>query len=269
MRESRHYTAPVFLSSDFKINSFIHRFQITFPKPTEVTMASSKPQHPSKKLIEDSYDSMAPSYQEWTSSTPSPREHYTEKLISLLPSSPRPKILELGCGAGIPSTQYLAQHADVTGNDISSVQLALAKKNAPSATLIHSDMMSLSFPPNSLDAVIALYSIIHLPREEQAELFKKMYGWVKEGGYFVGTLSTVDKEEIQGGFLGQGMFWSSWDEITNRKMVEGAGWKIVEGEVIALLEKGTDGREDRNVPFLWIVGRKEAPSDAGEEKTDN
>lgn len=221
-------------------------------------MASSKPQHPSKKLIEESYDIIAPTYQDWTSSTPSPREHYMEKLISLLPSSPRPQILELGCGAGIPSTRYLSEHADVTANDISSVQLAMAKENAPSATLIHTDMMSLSFSPSSLDAVVALYSIIHLPREEQAELFKKMFGWVKEGGYFVGTLSTVDKEEIQGGFLGQEMFWSSWDEITNREMVESAGWKIVEGEVIELLEKGTDGGEDRQVPFLWIVGKKEA-----------
>ena len=180
-----------------------------------------------------------------------------ERLIPLLPISPRPKILELGCGSGKTSTEYLSQHADVTANDISSAQLALTKQHAPSATLIHTDMMSLSFPPESFDAVVAFFSIVHLPRDEQVELFKRMRGWVKEGGYFIGNLATANIEEIKGDFLGEPMFWSGWDEAKSREMIESAGWKIVKGEVIEQLEAGVGGGEDRNVPFLWIVGRKQ------------
>ena len=179
-----------------------------------------------------------------------------ERLISLLPTSPRPKILELGCGAGDPSLKYLSQHADMTANDISSVQLSLAKKNAPAATLIHTDMMSLSFAPDTFDAVVAFFSIIHLPRDEQTELFKRMFGWVKKGGYMLVNLGTSDVEEAKGGFLGEPMFWSSWDESKSRHMVDSAGWDIVDGEVIELLEQGIGGAKDRLVPFLWIVGRK-------------
>jgi SAM-dependent methyltransferase len=241
-------------------------------------MPPNIPPHPSKQLIEQSYNLIAPRYLAWTSSTPSPREEYTNKLLSLLSTSPRPKILELGCGAGIPCTQYLAQHATVTANDISSAQLALAAQNAPSAVLIHSDMMSLSFPPNSFDAVVAFYSIIHLPRDEQEVLMERMYGWVKEGGYFLGNLGTMDCEEsVRENWLGEKMFWSGWGEAGNRgyvyppsiyyqieqeltrelsSMVEGAGWRIVEGRVVEQEEKGEEGREDRMVPFLWVIGRK-------------
>ncbi|KAJ7696771.1 hypothetical protein B0H17DRAFT_1053002, partial [Mycena rosella] len=44
---------------------------------------------------------------------------------------------ELGCGAGVPCTQVLVEHGlNVTGNDISAAQIALAREHVPKATLI-------------------------------------------------------------------------------------------------------------------------------------
>jgi ubiquinone/menaquinone biosynthesis C-methylase UbiE len=51
----------------------------------------------------------------------------------------------------------------MTGVDISAAQLALARQHVPNATLIQADMMALAFPPASFDAIVALYSLIHLP----------------------------------------------------------------------------------------------------------
>ena len=44
---------------------------------------------------------------------------------------PGASVLDLGCGAGVPTTQELAQCFRVTGVDISARQVALAQQNIP------------------------------------------------------------------------------------------------------------------------------------------
>ena len=109
-------------------------------------------------------------------------------------------MLELGCGAGVPATQYLLQNEkptiSVTANDISTTQLALAETNLATykdrLTIVQGDMLALSFPAESFDAVTGVYSIIHLPREEQTQLLQSIGTWLKPRGV------------VPGEFLGKG-----------------------------------------------------------------
>src|SRR5271170_573154 len=135
-----------------------------------------------KKLIEYGYDQIAPAYLAWSAPRPTTaRLSYLNKLLTYLPSGAN--VLELGCGAGVPCTQSLISHGiKVTGVDISAAQIALAQEYVPQATLIHADMMALSFPPSTFDAVVAFYSIFHLPREEQRTMIGRIQGWLKDGG---------------------------------------------------------------------------------------
>lgn len=71
-----------------------------------------------KKANEKGYDKIATAYLNWATKTPGPRIEATQKLIDLLPKTKATKVLELGCGAGVPATQLLAQHFTVTGNDM-------------------------------------------------------------------------------------------------------------------------------------------------------
>src|ERR687885_976997 len=48
--------------------------------------------------------------------------------------------LDLGCGAGVPVTQWLAQRFVVTGVDVSARQIQLACEQVPEATLIRASM---------------------------------------------------------------------------------------------------------------------------------
>ncbi|KAH6671723.1 putative O-methyltransferase [Halenospora varia] len=237
--------------------------------PSQGNPDDQPPEHFSKDLVRSGYDTIAPTYLAWTFNFPSPREAWTHKLLSLLspqsnsisnqvplPTTAKPKILELGCGAGLPCTKLLAENADVTANDISSVQLALAAKNVPGVQYIHSDMDSLSFPPSTFHAVAAFYSIIHLPRSEQSPLLSRVHGWLKPGGYLLVNLGVRDDEEIFGeNWLGVGegkkMYWSGWDEEGNRGMVERCGFEILEAKVVEQQEE-----VDKIVPFLWVLGRK-------------
>jgi SAM-dependent methyltransferase len=236
----------------------------TSPKATP-TPHSNTAAHPSKSIIESSYDHIAPTYLSWISLTSSPRESYVHKLLSLLsPTTTKPKILELGCGAGLPCTKILSEHgAKVTANDISAVQLEMAAKNVPSATFIHSDMMSLNFPPSAFDAVVAFYSIIHLPREEQVVLMKRIHSWTKPYGYFLANFGTRDDPESEKeNWLGGRMWWSGFDVEGNLGMIEGAGWTVMEKEVLEQEERMEESDESRMVPFLWVVGRK-GPEEEG------
>jgi SAM-dependent methyltransferase len=213
--------------------------------------------HFSKALIEKSYDKVALRYLDWTSQYPSPREQYLRKLLALLPERGDSRVLELGCGAGIPCTKLLIEHGcEVVANDISSEQLGLVRQNLGSSDgkldLIKGDMMELEFRPGSFDAVVAFYSIIHLPRTEQNILLSRMQGWLKHGGHILINLGTTDvAEDFREAWLGEGMYWSGFDTEGNKNMVLGAGFEILEGEVISQREE-----EDKVVPFLWVLGKK-------------
>ena len=86
-------------------------------------------------------------------------------------------MLELGCGTGVPTTQMIATHEKrlrMTGVDISPAQVALAREHvrAPDAegdegkdrvAFVHAFMAKLEYAEGSFDAVLAFYSIFHLP----------------------------------------------------------------------------------------------------------
>jgi 2-polyprenyl-3-methyl-5-hydroxy-6-metoxy-1,4-benzoquinol methylase len=203
----------------------------------------------SKDLVEKGYNRIALRYLEW-SSTSTVRVKYVQKLLPRLPE--QAEVLELGCGAGVPCTQILVQHAHVTTNDISAVQIALAKERVPGAHLIQGDMMSLSFDEGTFDAIVALYSIIHLPREEQRLLMKRLAGWLRPGGHLLVNLATVDDAgSVEQNWIGGEMYWSSYDTKTNQEMVREAGFQLLEAEIICEDEDG------KPVPFVWVLAAKE------------
>lgn len=234
-----------------------------------------KPPAGVKSRIKESYDAIADTYNKWTEQHSDVRLRYLEKFTSHLPASapqdpdskaPALNILELGCGAGLPATKLLCgiPGAQVTANDISTRQVALGRANALtwkldascSVDFVEGDMMDRSvvdFPPNSLDGVVALYSIIHLPRDEQAEMLARIGGWLKPGGILLANFSEQAMEGVvmeewleERGW----MFWSGWGEGTVDK-VEGEGMEVL---VRALEDEGVD------VKFLWLLARKKVAS---------
>jgi ubiquinone/menaquinone biosynthesis C-methylase UbiE len=233
----------------------------TQPAPDESTPSPTSP-HPKdlKHRLKASYDAIAPAYNKWTLETnDSIRLEQLDKLIPHLTKHHRSKVsvLELGCGAGLPGTKKLAScpNISITANDLSSTQIALAKENlADQLDRVHfveSDMMSLNLPIQAFDAVVALYSIIHLPRHQQKTLIRSISKWLKPGGYFLANFSADEMKgsEIQH-WLGEEegwMWWSSWGAEKTIEMVEEAGLVIEEQEV------KTDV-VDAN--FLWILAKR-------------
>ena len=158
-----------------------------------------------KQLVEKSYDRCAAAYEAARRGTINPE---LGLLIDRLPDNAQ--VLDIGCGAGTPVAQTLAQHFAVTGVDISAAQIRRARNNVPIARFIHSDIMALEFPPALFDAVVAFYSIFHLPREEHAELLRRIYTWLKPGGYLLATVTQeAEAAYTEDDFFGVTMYWSN------------------------------------------------------------
>jgi ubiquinone/menaquinone biosynthesis C-methylase UbiE len=205
-------------------------------------------------LVEQGYDQIALTYLNWTLTKTTPRLAYLEEMLSKMHSPSNAEVLELGCGAGVPGTQLLSSRCGkVVANDISKAQIELAKSRVgeKNVDFVQEDMTKLKFEPASFDAVVAFYSIFHLPRGEQAVIFQQIYSWLRPGGYLLCTLAASDNPAIMAkNWLGSEMYWSSFGVETNLKLLQDAGFAIDKHEI---LEDDEDGRL---VPFLWIIAEK-------------
>ena len=75
-------------------------------------------------------------------------------LLVTLPSNSR--VLDVGCGCGVPVARDLAAAGrDVTGVDVSGVQIQRARRLVPAARFLRADATTLRMPPESFDAVVA------------------------------------------------------------------------------------------------------------------
>jgi SAM-dependent methyltransferase len=143
----------------------------------------------------------------------------------------------------------------VVANDLSSNQLQLLQANLAlykdRITTVEGDMLTLTIPHNSLVAVVGMYSLIHLPRQEQTQLLREISTWIKPGGLFLANFAEEDcEEQVTENWLGEGgwMYWSGWGIEGTMKMIEDAGFEILKKELVSDV---ADAR------FLWVLARKQ------------
>ncbi|KAJ7904340.1 methyltransferase domain-containing protein [Mycena olivaceomarginata] len=211
----------------------------------------SAPSAEVKSNIASTYDAIATEYNAWTASHHGFRLQYLNRLVPQLSAIDNSRILELGAGAGDPGTVLLATlpAAHIIANDISGAQLSLLK-----ARLAGRNLSGKS----ELDAVVGLYSILHLPREEQGELLRRVGSWVRAGGWLLVNFGGKESEgSVQMGWLESkeegkesqnAMYWSSWSPEESKRLVEEAGFRIEVAEI--------GGKEGSDADFLWVLAQK-------------
>ena len=202
-----------------------------------------------RRIVESGYDSVARRYLEWSARIPDdPRQRFAAELTGRLDDGAR--VLDLGCGAGLPSTAALAERHDVLGVDLSAAQLELARRNVPGARFERGDMTGLSFPDGSFDAVTAFYSVLHVPREEQGALFARIAAWLRPGGWFLAALGCSEANGVEEGWLGAPMFFSSHAPAENRRLLAAAGFALEVDETVTMQEP------EGPATFHWVLGRR-------------
>lgn len=108
------------------------------------------------------------------------------------------KILDLGAGSGRTYSYFNKRGYEYIGLDFSEEMRNYAYKLHGEFPYILDDMMNLKnyFADNSLDAVFAVYSLFHLPKEDFKKLFTDIYDVLKVNGVFLFTYQIGKGEEI-------------------------------------------------------------------------
>ena len=207
---------------------------------------------PRTKLVGSAYDVIGERFPEWRDRiVGDPRREWEEELVSRLQDGGR--VLELGCGAGVPDTQRLAARFRVTGVDISAEQVRRARVAVPDAEFIQADFTALKLEPESFDAVVSFYAFNHVPRELLAATFARIHGWLVRGGLLMTALGTSDTEGWTGDWLGAPTFFSSFPPETNTRLVRDAGFEILRDELVTFREPEGDAT------FQWVLAMRSAP----------
>jgi ubiquinone/menaquinone biosynthesis C-methylase UbiE len=147
-----------------------------------------------KELLRAGYDAIASRYADWAAAVDSPAMEFVCKLSSRIPAGS--DVLDIGCGSGVFARE-LSQRHQVTGIDLSAVQIELARRNVPEATFINADVRELELAPASFDAAVALYLLLHVPRREHAAILAKIAAWLRPGGLFLATMGAGKGEAVE------------------------------------------------------------------------
>lgn len=143
------------------------------------------------------------------------------------------RVLDAGCGGGVPVTRLLSQHFEVTGVDFAEEQIALARALVPGARFLCQDMTTLALADESLDAVCSYYAIIHIPREEHRPLLRNFQRMLKPGGLALLCLGQSAIDEDLDDFYGAPMYWSHFDAATNLHLMDECGFGLVWAKTVA------------------------------------
>ena len=186
-------------------------------------------------LVREGYDAIAAQYASYArTSTEHPRQESLQHLLSQL--RPRSRVLDLGCGPGVPTAaELVARGHDVVGIDISGGQIALAREQVPSATFVHADFLDVAFDAGTFDAVVALYSITPVPRRHYSALFERVRTWIEPDGWFLATLGTGNSSGwLEEDFLGFGAtsWTNSFEPATTKQLLRDAGLSLESVEVV-------------------------------------
>ncbi len=185
-----------------------------------------------KRLVAEGYDRIAERLLRRHRPSPAGRRRaYLERLTDGLPEGAW--VLDLGCGPGVPHTEWLSRRFRVVGVDISRSQLMIARRHVRRATFLLADMCSLQFRPESFDAIAAMYSIIHVPRGEHERLLQDLFAFLKPRGRLFAVLGAGVWEGTEDNWLdlGADMFWSHFDADTGLSLLRNVGFRPVDSKI--------------------------------------
>ena len=166
----------------------------------------------------------------------------------LAPLAPGAKILELGCGAGGDSVEMLARGFDVRATDGSPELADIASKRLgrPVETLLFGDLDEVE----AYDAVWANACLLHVPREQLANVLTRIRRALTPAGYFYASYKTGDAEGRD--TLNRYYNYPSPDWL-RATYAQAGTWRslaIESGEV--------RGFDDKQASMLFVVAQKDS-----------
>jgi len=107
----------------------------------------------------------------------------------------KPFVVELGCGSGRDAKEIVHRAGKYVGVDYSEAMIHLAREWVPGATFVLSDMTQFDLPKD-VDVFFCFASLLHLSREEIAELLDRMHAVMSSKGVVYLSLKEGDYQRV-------------------------------------------------------------------------
>lgn len=141
-----------------------------------------------------------------------------------LPS--RARVLDLGCGDGIPISRFLLREGfDVVALDSSPEMIARYRTNFPDVPTRCKRAEEADFPAESFGAVVAWGVLFHLSGAEQRDVIWKVADWLRPGGRVLFTSGDVEYA-TEGEMNGVTFQYTSLGVSGYRDVIERAGMRL-------------------------------------------
>ncbi|MCL7497377.1 MULTISPECIES: class I SAM-dependent methyltransferase [Streptomyces] len=164
-------------------------------------------------------------------------------LAGTLPAGSR--ILDLGCGTGLPTARQLTDAGHrVVGIDLSPSMVELARENAPDADFHRLDIADLRGGrlggPGSFDGIAAYFSLLMLPRAEIPYALGMLHDLLRPEGLLALSMVEADVDDFTIPFLGNSIRVSGYLRDDLRRVVHDAGFDVVGEDAYAYAPASTD-----------------------------
>jgi len=132
-------------------------------------------------------------------------------IINIISNQHKAKVLEMGVGTGEITKSLYDLGYEITGVDLSSKRIEIAKSKMKNATFILADFSSaLNEISNKFDFIVFSYSIHHLSYNDQIELLINLNNYLNEDGVII--IGDVSRFTIEDMNQLQSKYAAIWDD---------------------------------------------------------